>query len=640
MSGPASGAEPWREAHRLLAARSAACAGAVARALREPAPALPFDPAAVRRIWATGLGSSAAHARFLVQLLAGPLALPARFAPAGAFLSGPPEGAEADLLVVVSQGLSPNARFALSEPRRWRQVVLLTAVAPDPPGAERRALLAELAAAGGLVLRFPGEDEVGTLLRLLGPMTGYAAALRLARALARAGGARSPALEVDPDLVGERVAGAPEALARALEGIAPAALAAPLAFLASGDYAELAHNLRLKWMEGLLRPFPPAWELLELAHGPLQQAFPGPATFAALARSGAPRETELLARLEAALSRDRHHLLRLPSALPSPFAIFEHEALLNELVLRRMAEERLDNARWPGRGAEALLYDLAPGSKPEPPAPAPAPPAEPPPAPGPAAPPAPRGGSSLEELAWPELEARLASGSATAVLALGATEQHGPHLPLATDSWIAEALAERFCARVPEAIRVPLLRIGCSSEHLAFPGTLHLRPETLRAVLEDVLASLRRHGFARAFLFSAHGGNRAALRAALPALAGACAPLRLIAHTDLGELTARLHARSRGLGIDPAASGHHAGELETSIVAALHPGAVRRDRLAAGLLCGAVDAEAIFAEGLRARAPSGTVGDPRGADPRRAEAYLETWTALLVDHYLRERNTA
>jgi creatinine amidohydrolase len=628
MSGASAGGEAWREAHALLASRAAACAGAVAAALREPVPSLPFDPRALRHLLVTGLGSSAGHARFLAQLLADELALPARFVPAGAFLGGPPEGAAADALVVVSQGLSPNARFALAEPRRWRQVLLLTSVGADSASAERRALLEGLAAAGGLVLRFAGEDEHGTLLRLLGPMAGYACALRLARALAQALGVPAAALACDPASVAERVARAPAALEAALLELPPAALAAPLAFLASGAYTELAWNLRLKWMEGLLRPFPPVWDLLELAHGPLQQAFPGAATFAALARPGAPREAELLARTRAALVPGRHHLLRLPSALPAPFAIFEHEALVNELVLRQMAVERLDNARWPGRGAEAPLYELAPDAQGATAAPL-------------AAARAPlRAALRLDELTWPELEARLARGPVTAVVALGATEQHGPHLPLATDRWIATALAERFCARVPEAIAAPAFSLGCSSEHLAFPGTLHLREETLCGVLEDVLASLRRHGFARAFLFSAHGGNLPALRAALPRLAAASAPLELIGFTDHAALTARLQAQSLAHGVSAAASGHHAGELETSIVAALRPGAVRRESLAAGLLHAGADAQALFYPSLRERAASGTVGDPRGADPRRAEAYLEAWTDLLVAHYLRERNAA
>src|SRR5690349_18209492 len=110
----------------------------------------------------------------------------------------------------------------------------------------------------------------------------------------------------------------------------------------------------------------------------------------------------------------------------------------------------------------------------------------------------------LERLTWPELERLLARGVRTAVLPLGAMEQHGCHLPFATDTWIADALAERFCARVEEAIACPAVPFGCSTEHMAFPGTLSLSTATLSAVLTDLLVSCRRHGFERVFLFSGH----------------------------------------------------------------------------------------------------------------------------------------
>ena len=90
----------------------------------------------------------------------------------------------------------------------------------------------------------------------------------------------------------------------------------------------------------------------------------------------------------------------------------------------------------------------------------------------------------------------LAAGPRTAVIPLGSTEQHGPHLPFATDTWIADALAERLCARLEEAIQCPTVALGCSREHLAFPGTLDLGARTLGAVLVDLVTSLRRHGFA------------------------------------------------------------------------------------------------------------------------------------------------
>jgi creatinine amidohydrolase len=91
-------------------------------------------------------------------------------------------------------------------------------------------------------------------------------------------------------------------------------------------------------------------------------------------------------------------------------------------------------------------------------------------------------------------------------------------------------------------------------------------------------------------------------------------------------------------GIDAASAGHHAGEFETSIVSALRPDLVRRGELMAGVLHPEADAQHLFHPDLRANAPLGTVGDPRPADPARAEAYLDAWTRLLVDHHLAERD--
>jgi creatinine amidohydrolase len=378
------------------------------------------------------------------------------------------------------------------------------------------------------------------------------------------------------------------------------------------------HASPLKWLEGLLRPLPPAWELLGFAHGPLQQAWPHPTTFLALTRPDAPHEADLLARAESVLDASRHRIVRLESTLPAPLAIFEHEALIDALVVGRIEALGLDPTRWPARGLDAPLYDHAPEEAPR----------------------AARavrkgraiGETRLDALVWPELEARLAGGRALAVVPLGATEQHGPHLPFATDTWIADALAQRFCARVPHAVRLPTLALGCSAEHAAFPGTLSLSPDTLCAVLRDLMASLARHGFERAFVFSAHGGNYEALRAAIPSLREAAAPMRVCVFTDIEALTRTQQRTAVAHGIDAASAGHHAGEFETSILAALRPELVRRGELVPGVLHPAADAQHLFHPDLRANAPLGTVGDPRPADAARAEAYLDAWTTLLVDH--------
>jgi creatinine amidohydrolase len=197
-------------------------------------------------------------------------------------------------------------------------------------------------------------------------------------------------------------------------------------------------------------------------------------------------------------------------------------------------------------------------------------------------------------------------------------------------------LAARFCAQVGEAIWCPTIPIGCSSEHLAFPGTLDVQAETLRTILLDVVRSLQRHGFSRTFIFSAHGGNYSALVDALPALRAAAAPMQVTAYTDLAALTAVFHRLSAEFGVTSEASGHHAGEFETSIVRAIRPEAVRGDRLEAGIVERRDDPQALFYPSLRAHAPSGVVGDPRAASAARAEHYLEGWVELLVGTYRRE----
>jgi creatinine amidohydrolase len=246
---------------------------------------------------------------------------------------------------------------------------------------------------------------------------------------------------------------------------------------------------------------------------------------------------------------------------------------------------------------------------------------------------------ALASLAWPELSRLLAEGVRTAVVPLGSTEQHGPHLPFATDTRIADALAARFCERVPEAVALPAIALGCADEHLGFPGTLSLRAETLAAVLRDVLRSLERAGFERALVFSAHGGNAALLRELAPALDRECA-LEVTVAADHGALADALFAEAARAGVSAAAAGHHAGELETSILLALAPEDVRRERAAAGVLDVPPDPQALFYPDLRENAPSGVVGDPTAADAARAARYLDAWVDVLVERYRRAKKRA
>ncbi len=569
-------ADDWREGHAILTARLRTIPAALAATAERALVPLALGDRPIRRVIATGVGSSAAHAALLAhEVRRG--GRDAVVVPLSVFLATPVPAPD-DVLVVFSQGLSPNARLALDEPGRFRRTVLVTAVTDD-------ARLAALRAAGVIVQTIDGEEERGTLVRVVGPMAGYVAALRLAHAL---GGAAM----ADVATIVDAIASAdPPAVDLDV-------LDAPIALVTSGTYGELVENLQYKVMEGFLRPMPPAWDVLHLAHGPYQQQAEGRATYLALTRPDAPGERELLDRFASMLDPSRHTLVRMPARLPAPGSLFEHEAMLNVLLLRHLEARRIDQVRWPGRGADAPLYAIAER------------PIE----------------RHVAKLVWTEIARRRPR---VAIVPLGATEQHGPHLPFATDTLIADALAARLAERLDDAVALPALPVGCSREHLAFPGTLDLTPATLIAVLTDLLRSLARHGIAEAFVFSAHGGNVATLRDALPALAAAEPGLHVAAAVDLDALMGRLHEEALRLGIAPEAAGHHAGEVETSIMLALHPDLVRAESFARGHAVAVADPQALFYPDLRRHAPDGTVGDPRGASAVRGARYLAVWTDVL-----------
>jgi creatinine amidohydrolase len=614
---PAAGRPGWRSGHQRLEARVRALPGALREGARSRSvPPVSRAVLACDAIVTTGIGTSGAHARFLAEVWNARVPIPARFTPPSALLGAPPPDASHRTLIVISQGLAPNARLLLRYRASWRHIVVLTAATED--GARRAGdtakaeCLADLRTTGvGLLPFVAGENEYDTLVRVTGAMAGYWSVLQLVESVAPSPPDRAP----DLDAICDAIAAAPARLDVLDPPLDPAWLATAPAFLTSGTYGAMVENLRLKVLEGMLLPAPPIWDLLDVAHGPYQQAFDGPATLLALTRPDAAHEDDLLARLGAMLDPARHRLVRLAATLPGPLAVFEHEALVNELLLRAIAARGIDQVDWPGRGMDAPLYALDHD--------------------------VPRGPvRRLEDLTWLELERLLATGPHTAVVPLGATEQHGPHLPLATDTWIADALARRLCARFDDAVQCPTLAVGCSREHLDFPGTLDVRDATLEAVLTDLVASLRRHGFARAFVFSAHGGNCAALRAMLPALRAAAAPMRVDAFTDLDGLTRTLHAAGAALGVDAGAAGHHAGEVETSMMLGLRPGAVRSAAIAPGLIAHPDDPQALFYPSLRPNAPSGSVGDASAASAAHAARYLEAWSALLAAAYRGETKSA
>ena len=114
----------------------------------------------------------------------------------------------------------------------------------------------------------------------------------------------------------------------------------------------------------------------------------------------------------------------------------------------------------------------------------------------------------LQLMTWRDAKAAFATAR-VAIVPVGSTEQHGPHLTLDTDSAIAEAFARKIGEALGDAaILCPTINLGMSEHHLAFAGTLTLRAPTLLGLIADVVESLAHHGLRRVLLVNGHGGNQ------------------------------------------------------------------------------------------------------------------------------------
>jgi creatinine amidohydrolase len=181
--------------------------------------------------------------------------------------------------------------------------------------------------------------------------------------------------------------------------------------------------------------------------------------------------------------------------------------------------------------------------------------------------------SHLAALTSAELES---ASERLVVVPVGAIEQHGPHLPLETDTLLATSVAEAIVARTPGTLVGPKLELGCSSHHSSFAGTISLRTQTFVAIVVDLCRSLARAGLT-VVLLNAHGGNRAQLDVALTELS--LEGIRAYAFTYWQLLEDVIVDE---LGEEAQRACGHACALETALMQHLHPERVRTSAIPAG----------------------------------------------------------
>lgn len=246
-------------------------------------------------------------------------------------------------------------------------------------------------------------------------------------------------------------------------------------------------------------------------------------------------------------------------------------------------------------------------------------------------------------LLWEELTATQISTIArldrsVAVVPVAAIEQHGPHLPTGTDTYLANAVcyaAAQRCRDVSTPVVVtPCLWLGRSFHHTDLGGTLSSRLDTITRCIEDVSASIFEAGFVRQIFVNGHGGNAAALDAVVQEI-GARGKVRPMAVTYF-NLAREVVSKTRR---SPVGGMGHACEFETALMQYLHPelvgeikageprpllhSALRRDMFAAG--------DASIYQNFSELSNSGAVGLPQYADKENGKLWFEACSQRLAD---------
>jgi creatinine amidohydrolase len=217
--------------------------------------------------------------------------------------------------------------------------------------------------------------------------------------------------------------------------------------------------------------------------------------------------------------------------------------------------------------------------------------------------------TELADLAWPRVR-ELADAGAVLAVPVGSTEQHGPHLPLSTDTDVAVALCRRLAAARQHVLVAPEVAYGSSGEHTGFAGTLSIGQDVVESLLVELVRSAT-ETFRQVVLVSAHGGNA----------------------EPVARAARRLRAESRDvLLFTPNVRGDaHAGRSETAIELAIRPSTVHMARARPGdprpieeLL------PLLRAGGVRTVCASGVLGDPTGATADEGRVLLDSLALELI----------
>lgn len=240
-------------------------------------------------------------------------------------------------------------------------------------------------------------------------------------------------------------------------------------------------------------------------------------------------------------------------------------------------------------------------------------------------------------LSWKQVDA-LPRERTLLVLPTAAIEQHGHHLPLATDTLINNLLLGKALESIAPELPIfalPAVCYGKSNEHLGFPGTLSVSAQTFLAVVRDLGASIAAGGFKKLVLYNTHGGNTS--------LVDICArDLRAEFGLRTFTLFGSAGASFEGVSEQERTYGFHAGEIETAFLMHATPELVQRSEFTSNYIARIEDPDLVKPEGsfvnfawlTKDIAPSGVLGDPSGATAENGARWITEAAARVAEALL------
>jgi creatinine amidohydrolase/Fe(II)-dependent formamide hydrolase-like protein len=244
----------------------------------------------------------------------------------------------------------------------------------------------------------------------------------------------------------------------------------------------------------------------------------------------------------------------------------------------------------------------------------------------------------LKNLTWPEIRQKMTEGYDTVIINLASVEQHGPHLPESTDEIIGQGLSCGLAEKLGNAFVAPSVIPGMSNHHLPLPGSLSLRPEIFRGIVEDYVSCYIRHGFKRLVLLPSHGGNMDMSAELVSTFNKQYPDVKFYSALTLDMFMKLLAGFEKEYNMPTGSCGGHACAFETSVMLYLAPELVKMEKAKPGFV-GTLTRDVtdrLFKYGVVGLSEIGVLGDPTQATAELGEKFYHK-TVEEIERYVREQ---